>query len=101
MTIEQYLDKMAEFVEHDYGKLLRGPFADDSGDSELAMLASPTREELKQLRKAVAIMTPREKAGAALLTDEQVEKIAQDAQIDPAILAIFINGYVLECKRVS
>ena len=35
------------------------------------------------------------------LSDEQVQRIARDAQADPANLAIFINGYVLHDKRVS
>ena len=59
------------------------------------MLASPTAEELEQLRKAVAIMTAQEKQNAASLTDDQVRKIADDAKVDPAIFAIFINGYTL------
>ena len=65
------------------------------------MLASPTKDEVEQLRKAVAIMTKSEINNAVELTDEQVERIAQDAKIDPALLAIFINGYALYCKRVS
>ena len=62
------------------------------------MLASPSGDEISQLRKAVAIMTKSELKNADLLTDEQVKKIAQDAKIDPALLAIFINGYALHCK---
>ena len=62
------------------------------------MLASPSGDEISQLTKAVAIMTESELKNADLLTDEQVKKIAQDAKIDPALLAIFINGYVLHCK---
>jgi hypothetical protein len=46
----------------------------------------------------VAIMTENESKNADDLTDEQVKKIAQDAKIDPALLAIFINGYALHCK---
>jgi len=65
------------------------------------MLAAPTTDELEQLKKAVAIMTPEEKAAAESLSDEQVQKIAADARIDPANLAIFINGFALHCKRVS
>ena len=64
------------------------------------MLAAPTAEELQQLKKAVAIMTPAEKENADSLTDEQTQRIAADAKIDPANLAIFINGYALHCKRV-
>jgi signal recognition particle GTPase len=65
------------------------------------MLAAPSDEELEQLKKAVTIMTPIEKQNAANLTDEQIQRIASDAQIDPANLSIFINGYALHCKRVS
>ena len=65
------------------------------------MLAAPSTKELEQLKKAVAIMTPDEKQNADHLTDEQIYKIANDAQVDPANFAIFINGYALHCKRVS
>jgi len=46
-------------------------------------------------------MTPDEKKNADSLTDEQIQKIAADAQIDPAIFAIFMNGFELQRKRVS
>jgi len=65
------------------------------------MLAAPTAEELEQLKKAVAIMTSREKQNADCLTDEQIQRIAADARIDPANFAIFINGYTLYCRCVS
>lgn len=64
------------------------------------MLAAPSTEELEQLKKAVAIMTPSEKESPQKLTDDQIQKIAADAEIDPASFAIFINGYALYCKRV-
>jgi hypothetical protein len=80
--------------------VIRKQFRDIEGASELAMLAAPNAEEVKQLKKAVAIMTPAEKQNAERLTDEQIRKIASDAQVDPAIFAIFINGYALQCKRV-
>ena len=64
------------------------------------MLQTPSGDELAQLEKAFAIMTPAEKQNAENLTDEQILKIATDAEIDTGIFAIFINGYVLECKRV-
>lgn len=67
----------------------------------MAMLAAPSSDELEQLKKAVAIMTTDEKQNADSLTDEQIQKIAVDARIDPGIFAIFINGYALHCKRVS
>jgi len=81
--------------------MIRSQFKDIEGDSELAMLAAPTVEELEQLKIAVAIMTPGEKQNADGLTDQQIQKIAADAKTDPANLAIFVNGYALHCKRVS
>ena len=56
------------------------------------MLQSPSREEYEQLEKAVAIMTPAEKENAKILTDEQIQRIADDAKIDVGIFAIF-HGY--------
>ena len=78
---------------------MREQFKDNVEISELGMLASPTPEELEQLRRAVAIMTVDEKAKAANLIDDQVRKIADDAKVDPALFAIFINGYALHVKR--
>lgn len=46
-------------------------------------------------------MTADEIKNAGSLTDEQVKKIAQDAGIDLALFAIFINGYALNYKPVS
>jgi len=79
--------------------MVREQFKDFSGASELGMLAAPSSEELEQLKKAVAIMTKSEKQNAAHLADDQIERIAEDAHIDPANFAIFINGYILYCKR--
>ena len=101
ISIEQYLEKVAIFTDNKYGNLVRKQFKDTKGTSELAMLAAPSAEELEELKKAVAIMTPTEKLNADKLTDEQIQKIAQDAGVDPANFAIFINGYTLNCKRVS
>ena len=92
---------MARFSDSEYGKMIRSQFKDIRGGSELAMLAAPSSEELKQLKRAVAIMTPSEKEKADSLNDEQIQRIAADAGIDPANLAIFINGFALHCKRVS
>ena len=80
---------------------MRSQFRDIDGASELAMLAAPTGDELEQLKKAVAIMTPAERQKADCLSDEQIERIAADAKVDPANFAIFINGYAINCKRVS
>jgi signal recognition particle GTPase len=92
---------VARFSDSEYGKMIRRQFKDIRGGSELAMLAAPSSEELKQLKRAVAIMTPSEKEKADSLNDEQIQRIAADAGIDPANLAIFINGFALHCKRVS
>ncbi len=90
---------MARFADSEYGKLIRNQFKDIQGSSELAMLAAPSKEELEQLEKAVAIMTPAEKENTNNLADEQIQRIAVDAKIDPGNLAIFINGFTLHCKR--
>ena len=79
--------------------MVREQFRDTKGTSELGMLASPTEEELEQLRRAVAIMTADEKENADKLTDEQIHKIADDAKVEPGLFAIFINGYALNKKR--
>jgi len=63
------------------------------------MLVCPTKEELEQFQKAVAIMTPEEKQNADTLTDEQIKKISEDANVDQANLAIFFNGYALHCRK--
>jgi len=78
---------------------VREQFRDNEGSSELGMLASPTSEELEQLRRAVAIMTADEKQNAERLTDEQIHRIAGDAKVEPGLLAIFINGYALHHKK--
>jgi len=101
LTVEQYLRKVATFAGNDFGGRFRSQFRDRRGTSELAMLACPSLDELEQLRRAVAIMTAAEKQNTAFLTDEQVATIARDADADAGILAIFFNGYALECKRVS
>ena len=81
--------------------MIRTNFADIQGAAELAMLAAPTQTELHQLEKAVAVMTPWEKENADNLSDKQIQKLAADADVDPANLAIFLNGYALHCKHVS
>jgi len=101
ITIEQYLEMVARFCGNEFGKMVRNQFKDTKGSSELAMLVTPNAKELEQLKKAVAIMTPTEKQNADSLTDEQTRRIADDAKIDPANFAIFINGYALCCKSVS
>jgi hypothetical protein len=99
LSIEQYLEKISRFAGSSYGKMVREQFADTKGTSELGMLASPAPEELEQLSRAVAIMTADEKANADKLADEQIHKIADDAKVDPGLLAIFLNGYALHFKK--
>ncbi len=101
ISVEEYLEEVARFCDNQYGSAVRGRFKDVQGTSELAMLVVPTNDELSELRRAVAIMTPRERQDAHRLSDEQIARIAVDAQIDPANFAIFMNGYALACKRVS
>lgn len=101
MTIDQYLEKVAKFAGQQFGQMVRDQFKDIQGTSELGMLACPSERELSELKKAVAIMTKDEKQNACNLSDEQIQRIALDAGVDAGNLAIFINGYVLHCKRVS
>ena len=98
MTIEKYLQSLEPFVDDAYGRQIRSQFQTIDGKSELAMLSSPSRDEYAQLARAVAIMTGDEKSEAASLSDEQVERIAEDAKVDKALLAIFFNGFALKIK---
>lgn len=98
MSIEEYLKTLQRFVGDPYGKQVRSRFQGMDGRSELAVLQSPSREEYEQLLRAVAIMTPAEKENAAELSAQQIKKIADDAGSDPALLAIFLNGYALQKK---
>jgi hypothetical protein len=99
ISIEEYLAKVSRFAGSEYGRLVREQFRDNEGFSELGMLASPTPDELEKLQRAVAIMTTDEKQNAANLTDEQIHKIADDAKVEPGLLAIFLNGYALHHRK--
>jgi hypothetical protein len=99
LTIEEYLKSLEAFVDNAYGRQVRGQFGGIDGAGELAMLQSPSRDEYEQLCRAVAIMTAAEKQHAEALTDEQVERIAEDAKVDKALLAIFVNGYILGKRK--
>ena len=101
ISLQEYLQEVAKFCENEYGGRFRSQFQDMEGTSELGMLVAPTSEELEQLRRAVAIMTPAERQNADRLSDDQIAAIADDAKIDAANFAIFINGYALTRKRVS
>ena len=85
-------------MDNAYGRQIRKQFQSIDGKSELAMLQSPSREEYEQLARAVAIMTETEKENAASLNDDQIERIAEDANVDKAVLAIFMNGFALKLK---
>jgi hypothetical protein len=99
LKIEEYLQSLEAFIDDAYGRQIRSQFQTIDGKSELAMLSSPSRDEFQQLSRAVAIMTATEKTEAASLTDEQVERIAEDAKVDKALLSIFINGFALKIKN--
>ncbi len=101
LSIDDYLRRLGRFVDDPYGRQFRRQFADNRGSGELAMLQSPSREEWKQMEMAVSALTAEEKTAAERLTDEQVRRIAERAGIDPAIAAIFFNGYAIERNRVS
>jgi hypothetical protein len=101
LTIEEYLKSLEAFVDNAYGRQIRQQFQGIDGKSELAMLQSPSRDEYEQLCRAVAIMTATEKKTADTLTDEQVERIAEDAAVDKALLAMFINGYAIKKKILN
>ena len=57
LSLSEFLEKIAQKTDDNFGKQFRGFFADNKGSAELAMLASPSKNEIGQLRKAVAIMT--------------------------------------------
>ena len=96
MTLDEYLMSLERFVDDPYGRRMRSQFQTADGKSELAMLAAPTRDEFEQCRRLVAIMTANEKADAAHLTDEQVAELSDEANVDKAIAAIFVNGYAIK-----
>lgn len=96
MTIEDYLRSLERFADAPYGRQMRRQFQTSDGKSELAMLAAPTRDEYEQCRRLVGIMTAEEKKSAERLTDEQVAQLADDAKVEPAVAAIFFNGYAIK-----
>ncbi len=99
MTLDDYLKSLERFVDNPYGRQIRLQFQTADGKSELAMLAAPTREEYDQFCRLTAKMTAEEKQDARLLTDEQTARIAEQAGVDQALAAIFLNGYALAVKK--
>ena len=100
-TLEDYLAQVGSHVDSGYGAMVRQQFRDHRGSSERALLVAPNAEEFAELQRAVAIMTAKEKARAARLSDEEVRQLAADARVNAANLAIFFNGYAIHCKNVS
>jgi hypothetical protein len=98
MTIDEYLKRVGKHVDDEYGLAYRRNFADNLGTSQPGMLGCPTRAEYQQLKRAVAIMTSEEKRNIESLSDEQIERIADDAGVDRANFAIFINAYALKLR---
>ncbi len=101
MTLDDYLKLLERFVDDAYGRRMRSQFQTADGKSELAMLATPTRDEYEQCCRLVGIMTANEKAHAERLSDEQAAKIAEEAKVDPAIAAIFINGFAIAKSKIK
>lgn len=99
MTIDDYLKTLERFVDDPYGKQIRTCFAGMDGRSELAVLQAPSRMEYAQLTRVVARMSPQEKETAEQLSQARIEQLARQADADPALLAIFLNGYALEKTR--
>jgi hypothetical protein len=99
LTLEEYLERIGRFVDEPFAKQLRKQFQDNRGASELAVLQSPSRDEYEQLQRLAAILTPQEKNDADKLTDQQVRKLADEAKVDPALAAIFFNGFALEFRK--
>jgi hypothetical protein len=99
LSLDDYLASLARFVDDAYGRRMRSQFQTRDGKSELAMLAAPTRDEYEQCRRLAAIMTADEKQNAERLSDEQAAQLAQEAGVDPAVAAIFLNGYALQKSK--
>jgi len=101
MTVEEYLKALERFIDDPYGRQIRACFVGIDGQSELAVLQAPSRGEYEQLARAVMRMTPEEKETAEQLSQQQVERLARQADADPALLAIFLNGYALQKKKAG
>ena len=99
LTFEIFLDQIGRFRQSKFGKQFRNQFRDMRGTSELAMLKAPSEDEFQQLCRIVEVMADSEKAKPELLDDNDIEDIASRAQCDRGIVAILINGFVLERKN--
>ena len=101
LTLDEFLRSLERFVDDPYARRMRSQFGTADGKSELAMLAAPTRDEFEQCRRLAAMMTPDEKQNAERLSDAQVAALAEEAKVDKAIAAIFLNGYAIEKLNVK
>jgi len=99
--IEAYLEYVGRLRHSPFGRRFRRQFRDTRGTAELAMLAAPSEQEYADFRRVVAAMTAAEKAAPETLTDEEIQALAERAGAEPAHAAIFINGYVLQRKKVG
>ena len=52
-----------------------------------------------QEKEALMNQLAAEKEAAGALNETQIHRIADDAKADPALLAIFFNGYALEKNK--
>ncbi len=100
-TIEAYLAYVGRFCGHAFGRQFRQQFADHRGTAELAMLASPSREEYESFVRVVASMTPEEKSSPETLNDLDIQEIARRANVEPALAGLFVNGFVLARKKAG
>lgn len=98
-NLNEYLEYVGTFVNSTFGQRYRQQFRDARGTAELALLASPSEAEYRDLQSAVAVMTEDQKNHPEDLTDEQIQEIAKQAQADCGTVGIFINGYVLARKK--
>ena len=99
LTLEAYLEQVGRCRHQAFGSRFRQQWKDHRGTAELAMLAAPSEEEFQQFTRVVAAMTETEKYDASALNEEQIAEIAQRADAGQAETAIFLNGYVLACKK--
>jgi len=99
--INEYLDYVGRFCRSKFGKQFRSQFRDTRGTAELAMLAAPSEAEYEDFRRAVAVMTPEQRAYPEKLDDKQIRDIAEKAQANCGNIGIFINGFILARKKAN
>ena len=65
------------------------------------MLAAPSEEEFEDFRRLVNGMTEQEKDYIELLNEEKIQEIAKRCRTNVGNATIFINGYIIACKRAQ